>query len=107
MTDISQNPAANSVKGNPKDIEAKLDEIVLKPAQWQYDYYQKAKAALQTLLAEAERKARIDELRNLIEYNGAYIGMDGKRVDNMVSHIFIRDRIAELKTPHKEGGDHE
>jgi hypothetical protein len=38
-----------------------IDEIVLKPAQWQYDDYIEAKSALLTLIHDRELRARLDE----------------------------------------------
>lgn len=45
-------------------------------------------------------KARTELLDELLQFNGAYIGIDGKRVENMVHHDVIeaaRKRIGEEK----------
>lgn len=60
----------------------------------------------------AERRATeraIAELVALKQYNGAYIGIGGKRVDHMVHHSVIDGRIAALTTSLKEpdNGDSE
>lgn len=51
------------------------------------------------LIAEEVRGARIAELEGLKQYCGAYIGIGGRRVDNMLHHDVIDARLAELSTP--------
>lgn len=53
-------------------------------------------ANIYKLIATAERAAIKKNLERLKQYNGAYIGMDGKRVNNMVSHSIIDELLAEL-----------
>jgi ribosomal protein L4 len=43
-----------------------------------------------------------EELEKLKQYNGAYIGIDGKRVDNMVHHTVIDEAVKRLDA---EGGE--
>lgn len=61
-----------------------------------------AKAALHSMLIEAENRGGVRELERLRQFHGAYIGIDGKRVDDMVSHRMIDDHICEL-TNKQEG----
>lgn len=53
--------------------------------------------ALKRFVEQREQAARRSELERLLEWNGAYIGIDGKRVDNMVHHRVIEERLEELK----------
>lgn len=47
--------------------------------------------------SEWHTKAVVAELEKLKQYNGAYIGIDGKRVDNMVHHSLIDEAIKALQ----------
>ena len=58
-----------------------------------------ARTAIQALITAEKKKM----LNGLLEYNGAYIGMDGKRVDNMVHHIVIEEEIKKLNQVPSEG----
>lgn len=54
--------------------------------------------AIEAYIADRETKARIDELERLKQWNGSYIGIGGKRVDNMLHHDVIDNRIKALKS---------
>lgn len=99
---------------NPKDIQAELKALY---EQGKTDGSEKidrkeksvarATAALQTLLIEAELKGRIRELERLhVKSQSTTIQTSFGTVVQVVSSYDIEDRIKQLKTPNKEGGDH-
>jgi len=84
-----------------------IDEVVLKPAQWQLDDYLKAKAAIRAKFDELERKhaaevlrARIDELTTISEYAVNYVA--GRSDMDAVPLKTIRTRLNHLTTEEKQ-----
>lgn len=85
-----------------KTIKKMLDNNILDWDSPRSLFTSDAKRVYDTLIPAIQkliRKARIEELERLKQYNGAYIAIGGKRVNNMVHHQVIDDRIEQLQDP--------
>lgn len=58
----------------------------------------------ETAIAAAVQAEKRLLLERLLQYNGAYIGIGGKRVDNMVHHDVIKQELALLDSEHQKLG---
>lgn len=74
----------------------KLLDFFTEPGQGE-KYLRDLEDDLLALLRRREVEGKITALSKLLEYNGAYIGISGKRVDNMVHHDVIRQELAALR----------
>ena len=52
-----------------------------------------------------ELEGRIDSLEKLLAFNGAYIGLDGRRVENMVHHNTIKDAVSAVRAQSSNKGE--
>jgi len=75
-----------------------LDMIMLKPAHWQWDDYQKARTAILAKIDKLVIEGRIDELERLNQY---YIQHDGEGEHKLAAQFDVR--IKALKS--KLGGE--
>lgn len=53
------------------DLDAKIDEIVLKPAQWRLDDYQKARQDIKQLILQ-EREQAVEKYKLKQHYNNSF-----------------------------------
>jgi hypothetical protein len=88
-----------------------IDEIILKPAEWQEDNYRKARTALNTLIEDRCRRARIEgEIKGLSTFalrdrksfrvNSSILSIDSKDILKDIADCY--DRLTTLK---KESSD--